>query len=134
MPCTTPLRALFDDMRRAPDERESTVAMDTMAAAELVSIRQMRSYVEGRSGWRGVPQVRRALDLADENGMSPNETRMRLVWVLDAGLPNPLVNQPVFDLRGKLSALPTSWTQWRAWSGSTTERLIVAPVDTVATS
>lgn len=102
VPCTTPLRALFDAMRRARDERESTVAMDMMAAAELVSIRQMRSYVEGRSGWRGVPQVRRALDLADENSMSPNETRMRLVWVLDAGLPNPLVNQPVFDLRGKL--------------------------------
>jgi hypothetical protein len=27
---------------------------------------------------------------------------MRLVWVLDAGLPAPLVNQPVWDLHGRL--------------------------------
>jgi len=27
---------------------------------------------------------------------------MRLVWEIDAGLPRPLVNKPVFDLRGRL--------------------------------
>ena len=102
IPCTSMVRALFDEMRWADDEREAVVAMDMVAAAELMSIGRMRSYVEHRSGWRGVPQVRRALDLADENSMSPNETRMRLIWVLDAGLPGPLVNQPVFDLQGKL--------------------------------
>jgi hypothetical protein len=102
IPCTRPRRALFDEMRQAPDERDAVTAMDMMAAAELVSIRQMREYVEGRRGWRGIPQVRRALDLADEGSMSPQETRMRLVWVLDAGLPPPLCNQPVFDPRGEL--------------------------------
>jgi hypothetical protein len=100
--CTKIRRALFDAMREAPDEREAAVAMDMVAAAELASISQMRAYVASRAGWKGVPQVRRALDLADENSMSPNETRMRLVWVLDAGLPKPLCNQPVFDLRGTL--------------------------------
>ncbi len=44
----------------------------------------------------------RALDLAHELSRSPNETRMRLVWMLDAGLPAPLVNQPVWDLHGRM--------------------------------
>lgn len=102
IPCTSAVRALFDEMRFAADEREAVVAMDMMAAAELASIRQLRSYVEGRSRWRGVPQVRRALGLADEDSRSPNETRMRLVWVLDARLPRPLVNRPVFTTDGRL--------------------------------
>jgi hypothetical protein len=102
VPCAKVGRALFDEMRWARDDREAVVAMDMMAAAELASVRQMSGYVETRAGWKGVPRVRRALELADENSMSPNETRMRLVWVLDAGLPTPLSNQPVFDLRGDL--------------------------------
>jgi hypothetical protein len=102
VPCTKIRRALFDEMREARDEREAVVAMDMVAAAELASISRMRTYVGGRAGWKGVPQVRRALDLADENSMSPSETRMRLIWLLDAELPAPLCNQPVFDLRGRL--------------------------------
>lgn len=102
LPCTTTERALFDDMRTSVDVPEATVRMDMAAAAELTSVSRMWGYSRGRGGWNGLPQVRRALDLADENSMSPNETRMRLIWVLDAGLPRPLVNQPVFDLRGNL--------------------------------
>lgn len=102
IPCTNALRALFDEIRLAADLREAVVAMDMMAAAELASVSRMRSYVDARDGWRGVPQVRRALDLADEDSRSPNETRMRLVWVLDAGLPRPLVNRPVFTRDGQL--------------------------------
>lgn len=102
VPCATVERALFDAMRKCPDEREAAVAMDMAAAAELTSVRRMRRYVGTRTGWNGRPQVEAALELADENSMSPAETRMRLVWMLDAGLPRPLVNRPVFDLRGGL--------------------------------
>jgi hypothetical protein len=100
--CTTVERAVFDVMRRSPDVRKAVVAMDMAAAAELTSRHRMRRYVETRAGWRGLPQVVAALDLADEDSMSPAESRMRLVWMLDAGLPRPLVNQPVFDLGGRL--------------------------------
>lgn len=102
VPCTRRGRALFDAMRTAADTREATVSMDMMAAAGLVSVEQMRTYLPQRSGWKGVGRVRAALDLADENSRSPSETRMRLVWQLDAGLPRPLVNQPVWDLAGRL--------------------------------
>jgi hypothetical protein len=43
-----------------------------------------------------------ALRLASERSLSPAETKMRLVWVLDARLPPPLVNQPVWDDGGRL--------------------------------
>lgn len=95
-------RALFDEMRSAPDTREAVVAMDMAAAAELTSVRRMRKYIGPRQGWNGVPRVRTALDFASEHSRSPNETRMRLIWRLDAGFPEPLVNQPVWDLNGRL--------------------------------
>lgn len=102
IPCTIALRALFDAARSACEVREATVAIDMMAAAEVASIRQVREYLADLSRWRGLPQVRAALDLASERSRSPNETRMRLIWEIDAGLPRPLVNQPVFDLNGRL--------------------------------
>ena len=105
MACVRPLRALFDEARRAEDVREATVAIDMMAAAEQTSISQLRLYVASRRGWRGVQQVRQAMDLANERSMSPNETRMRLIWLLDAGFPPPLANQPIFDRQGALAGI-----------------------------
>lgn len=100
--CTTVERATFDAMRHAPDDRAATVVMDMVAAAELTSIRRMREYVAQRAGQRGVPRVRRTLDLADEDSWSPKESEMRLIWMLDAGFPRPLCNRSVHDLQGRL--------------------------------
>ena len=100
--CTRPERALFDEMRLSPDVRSAVVAMDMAAAADLTSIRRMRDYAMGMRGWNGLPGVRAALGLADENSRSPAESRMRLVWVLDAHLPRPLANRDVFDDHGRL--------------------------------
>jgi hypothetical protein len=102
LPCTTAERALFDEMRTARDVREAVVAMEMMAAAELTSIGRMSTYCATQAGRNGLPLVIAALDLAVEDSRSPTETRMRLVWVLDAGLPRPLANRPVFDLHENL--------------------------------
>ena len=59
-----------------------------------------------RPAWTGVPLVRQALLLAGEDSRSPQATRMRLVWVIDAELPRPLCNRPVFDLAGRLLGYP----------------------------
>lgn len=100
--CVTGERATFDAMRTARDLREAVVVLDMMAAAERTTIRRIRAYADTRAGWSGVGQVRAAMALADESSRSPNETRMRLIWVLDAGLPRPRCNQPVHDGRGRL--------------------------------
>jgi hypothetical protein len=93
-------------MRKAPSVREAVVAMDMAAAARITSISRMRTYLDCRAGWTGAPLVRRALDLADEESRSPQETRARLIWVLDAGLPRPHVNQPLFTREGRLLGYP----------------------------
>ena len=82
------------------------MAIDMTAAAGLISVKLFGEYVVERPAWTGVPFVRRALALAIDQSRSPQETRTRLVWILDAGLPPPLCNQPVFDLEGKLLGIP----------------------------
>ena len=106
VPCTVDDRATFDAMRFARDVREAVVALDMMAAARRTSPRRMQDYVDRHPAWTGVQQVRDAIVLADDGSRSPQETRFRLVWQLDAGLPRPLVNRPVFDLRGRLLGYP----------------------------
>ncbi len=102
VPCAEVRRSLFDEMRRQRDLREAVVAMDMAAAALLTSVRRMREFWRAHRSWRRSSLVAQALDLASEDSRSPQETRLRLVWILDAGLPQPLVNQPVWDLDGNL--------------------------------
>jgi very-short-patch-repair endonuclease len=99
IPCTIADRALFDEMRRSGGVRQAVECIDMAAAAELTSLSRFAAYVAGRAGWDGVPLVRAAIPLADENSRSPRETELRLIWVLDARLPRPLVNREVFDRR-----------------------------------
>ena len=56
-------------------------------------------------GSRGARRAREALALVREGTDSAMETRTRLV-LLRAGLPEPLVNQPVLDGAGRFVALP----------------------------
>lgn len=106
VPCTVDDRACFDAMRFARDVREATVAMDSSAAARRTSLRRMQPYVDRHPAWTGVQRARDALLLADDGSRSPPETRLRLVWQLDAGRPRPLVNPPLFDLEGRLLGYP----------------------------
>jgi len=101
VPCVVPVRAVFDAVRYAPDVREGVVAIDMMAAARRVSISMLTTYLSRRRHWRGVRQVEQALLLASERSRSPYESRMRLIWVLDAGYPTPLVNRAVFTNDGQ---------------------------------
>jgi hypothetical protein len=103
---TTPARTCFDGMRRAGDIVEAVVFADRMLHAGLVTLPEVREFVDRHRGWRGVPLARRALDLADPMARNGWETRLRMVWVLDANLPRPLCNTPVFDLQGRLLGFP----------------------------
>lgn len=102
VPVTRPERAVLDAMRRGGDLRAAVRAVDMACAAELVSLQRVARYAEPRVGWVGMPRVGEALDLGDERSRSPLETDGRLVWRLDAGLPRPRVNVPVFSRRGRL--------------------------------
>lgn len=107
IPCVIPERAAFDAMRTAASLVEAVVVMDMFALGEVTSLRRTRAYVSSVAPRRrGMPQVRAALDLASEHSWSPSESRMHMVWRLEAGLPPPLLNQPLFDRRGRFLCYP----------------------------
>ncbi len=101
VPVTIAVRSVSFEMRYAPSLRGAVVAADMAMQADLVSPAELAAFVATLSGWTGVPRCREALALAHENSWSPRETtHLRLTWVLEAGLPTPRCNVPVFDLAG----------------------------------
>jgi hypothetical protein len=106
LPVTSPLCATAFEMRYAADERAAGRVMSLVAAADLVSVEEMDSYKELLYHWRGIPQLRRGLLLAEENVWSPWEFDLAVAWRVDAGLPRALLNRPVFDLDGRHVGTP----------------------------
>lgn len=106
--CMVATRALFDEVRRVARAslREAVVAVDMTSAAGLLTRAEFAAYVAARASWTGVPLAREVVVLAADGSWSPQETRLRLVWVLDAELPRPLCNRPVYDLSGRLIGVP----------------------------
>lgn len=107
VPVTRPCCAVSFEVRRRTDRLADAVAVIDMAcAADLVSLEELAAYAAGQQGWTGVPLLRRALALADENSWSPQESRTRVAWIVDAELPRPRCNTPVFDRAGRHLATP----------------------------
>jgi hypothetical protein len=106
LPFTRPPRTTLDRMRRGENLREAVVVADQMTHPGLVTVAEMEAYAAEHPRWRGIDQTRRALALCDPQSRNAWETRMRMVWLLDAGLPRPLCNPPVFDLFEGLLGYP----------------------------
>jgi hypothetical protein len=104
--CTTVERALFDAMKWSDDERAAVALADMTFAAHAVRRDDFLAYVAARRGDRGSRRVRAAVALSDDGSLSPPETTMRLVWVLDAGLPAPRCNWYVVDSAGRRVGRP----------------------------
>lgn len=98
--------AALVEMRFARNLREAVIALDMAAYADLVSIAEVAELARHLNARTGIPQARKAIPLADENSWSPQETRTRLVWEIDAGLPPLLTNRPLFDGRGQHIGTP----------------------------
>jgi very-short-patch-repair endonuclease len=95
---TSPLRTAFDLARTAPSLAEAVVCLDAMAR-HGVQPGDVAGYAAARRRWRGVRRVRDAAAMASDRTRSPAESRWRMVWVLDARLPPPLVNATVLGER-----------------------------------
>lgn len=99
IPCTSAARTGFDLARKLP-LRRAVVALDVMGRQAGLSPSAVLDYRRSHRRWRGVPGVDMALPLIDPRALSPGETRFRLIWVLDAGLPTPEVNPTLRALDG----------------------------------
>lgn len=103
--CVGVERAVVDEILRRGELRQAVAVIDMACAARITSIARVRSYVD-RFPRRGSGLVHDALGLADEHSLSPRETMMRLVWVLDAGWTRPLCNRDLFTTGGQRLGRP----------------------------
>ncbi len=107
VPCAIAARALFDEIIRLSAVRPAVVAIDMAAAAGLLTVAEFWAFLQRHIRPRnGVVLAREATLLAIDDSWSPQESWMRLCWVLDAALPQPLCNAPVFDLDENLLGIP----------------------------
>ncbi len=104
VPCTQPLQTATDLTRWAAGLVEAVVALDIMLAARLITKAGLATAAP--TGSSGATQARRAIALSRPGVRSPWETRLRMFWVLDLGLPPPLVNRAVFDRHGRFLGVP----------------------------
>ena len=103
---TTAERSTCFEMRYAASPRKAAVILSMAAYHDLVSVDELAAYAARHSGWTGIPNCRAAIPFAEENCWSPTEVEMVLVWRIDAELPRPLCNRPVFDLDGRHIGTP----------------------------
>lgn len=106
VPCVPPVRAVYDQVRLGASLREAVVVVDMAVAANLASLREIDEAIAEWAGNRGIELLRRARALAVDRSASPMESRFRLIWVLDAGLPTPRCNWPVADREGRYVGKP----------------------------
>ncbi|VXC45934.1 hypothetical protein [Nocardioides sp. AX2bis] len=95
----------FEVRRRTTGVAEAVVCLDMACGTDAVSLAELREVAASQAGWTGVGLLRLALDLAEENSWSPQESRARMAWV-QAGLPRPRCNAPLFDLDGRHLGTP----------------------------
>ena len=104
--CATPERAVFDEVHRLRSLRPAVAALCMALAAGLTNLPTLTRYSRIRTAWEAVPLFREVLTYGNECFRSPPEVYLHLCWRLDAHLPEPLVNPPVFDLAGRFIGIP----------------------------
>ncbi len=106
IPCTSVEAAVFDELRRIYSLRRAVQVIEMAMFAELTSLSRFSAYVLTRNRRKWVGLARSALALVQEGAESPQETLMRLVWVVDAELPPPLCNVNVYSIDGSFLGRP----------------------------
>jgi hypothetical protein len=99
IPFVIPARSAVDLIGRQPPE-QGLASLDATIRSRATSAQAVLRYVEEHPGLRGAPRIRRVADLADGRAKSRPESVMRWVWVVEAGLPRPLVNPALCDSWG----------------------------------
>ena len=112
---TTPARTAYDLGRHLPC-REALIRLDALKRATGFSNDDVLGLAKRYKGARGIRQLFELLPLVDGGAASPQETRLRLLY-LDAGFPRPSTQIPVYE-RGweVLRTLDMGWEQFKVAS------------------
>lgn len=103
--CTTPARALYDEVRAHP-LRWAVVHADMAFASGVVDRDRWTTYLGSRPWHVRIRHARLVLELSVTTSRSPGETLLRLIWVIDGGWPAPLCNVLVTDQWGTVVGMP----------------------------
>jgi hypothetical protein len=108
---TSPARTAFDLGRLLPRD-EAVARIDALLCTVPSALHQVQSVIDRHPGVRGTKRLPIALDLADGGAQSPKETWLRLLFI-DAGLPRPATQIPVYDGRRLARVLDTGWEEYK---------------------
>ena len=100
MAVTTPLRTALDLACWYP-RRMALPHLDALARATAFDAAEAAALAERYPGRRGIRRARESLHLVDAGSQSPKETWLRLL-LIEAGLPRPQTQIPVYDQSGDL--------------------------------
>jgi hypothetical protein len=100
LPVTTPARTAFDLGRHLP-RGEALARMDALMRAAPYSLNDVFTIAKRHEAARGVRQLRELLPRVDGGAASPQETRLRLLFI-DSGFPKPTTQIPAVEAGGRL--------------------------------
>jgi hypothetical protein len=114
IPVTTIARTAFDLGRYQADR--AIARMDALMRAVPFSNEEVLLLAKRYRGARGVKQLKDALPFVDGGAASPRETWLRLLYI-DAGLPKPTTQIPIFDTDGTLlRTVDMGWEEFKVLS------------------
>ena len=100
LPVATVARTAFD-LGRYVRRGDAVARIDALMRAKPFSVEEVLLLTKRYQGARGVKRLRDVLPLVDGGAASPRETWLRLLFI-DAGLPRPTTQIPIFDENGHL--------------------------------
>jgi very-short-patch-repair endonuclease len=98
---TSPARTCADLARLTASLVEAVVCVDAMIPDGDALLAEVSRWLDDRPRRRGAVRAREALSLARPHTESAQESRLRMFWVVDAGLPMPLVNRQIYSRTGE---------------------------------
>jgi hypothetical protein len=98
---TSLVRTCVDLARLASDQVEAVVCVDAVLRKDPTVLQGASHWLDTHRRWKGANQAAQALLLARPGVGSPQESRLRILW-LAAGLPMPQVNVRLADHEGHL--------------------------------
>ena len=113
---TRPLRTAFDLDRTEPFV-EAVVAVDYLSRGRPEFLGDLLTYTRDHSSLKGSQRALAAVRRASARSRSGGETRLRLLWTMEGGLPEPVVNPTVRLLDGFLLGMSDLLDPWLGLAG-----------------
>jgi hypothetical protein len=115
IPVSAIARTAFD-LGRYQTRGSAIARLDALMRAAPFSNEEVLLLAKRYRGARGVKRLKNALPLVDGGAASPRETWLRLIYI-DAGLPNPTTQIPIFDTDGTLlRTVDMGWKEFKVLS------------------